>query len=406
MLWLKKKIYVIGGYRTRGPSLGTPNRGSVATNEEYDPATDTWTFKTPMPTPREGFGIAVYQNKIYCISGLAKDGYTGVNEVFDPATNTWETKASIPTPRHGLEANVVNGKIYLIGGYDFLNSTLNEVYDPVTDFWTTKTPMPTGASYFASAVFDNEIYVIYGGCNQIYNPETDSWSRGAPPPSNVFAASAGVTTGIFAPKRIYVLGVANERIYFADAQPCLTQVYDPERDNWIAGAPLNTNRVNVGVAVVNDMLYAIGGHTHGDFGYVIPSALNEQYTPIGYGTISPVVSVVSPESNKTYAASNVSLTFTVNKPAGELSYSLDGQDNVTITSNTTLTGLYSGLHNVTVYATDTFWNTGASETINFSVLISVSNESEYSPITWVAATVASVVAVGISLIVYFKKFKR
>src|SRR4030042_4750905 len=61
------KIYAIGGSTRQGswPYAG----GIVATNEEYNPATNTWVFKTPMPTPRMDFGIAVYTNKIYCIGG-------------------------------------------------------------------------------------------------------------------------------------------------------------------------------------------------------------------------------------------------------------------------------------------------------------------------------------------------
>ena len=69
------KIYVIGG---------TNQEGFRATNEEYDPETNTWTFEAPMPTARSAFGIAVYQNKIYCIGGYT-NGFsaTGVNEVYD-----------------------------------------------------------------------------------------------------------------------------------------------------------------------------------------------------------------------------------------------------------------------------------------------------------------------------------
>jgi hypothetical protein len=50
-----------------------------------------------------------------------------------------------------------------------------------------------------------------------------------------------------------------------------------------------------------------------------------------------------------------------------MGYSLDGQETITITGNTTIAGLTNGLHNVTVYAKDTFENMGASETIYFSV---------------------------------------
>ena len=143
------KIYAIGGVTSSGFQPSSPGSAVYAgktpvevtgSNEEYDPATDTWTYKAAMPTPRAVFAIAVYQNKIYCIGGKTSDDYTGVNEVYDPATNTWEPKTPMPTARSWLTANVVNGKIYLMGGYP--NRTLNEVYDPATDSWTTKTPAP------------------------------------------------------------------------------------------------------------------------------------------------------------------------------------------------------------------------------------------------------------------------
>jgi len=56
----------------------------VGTNEEYDPATNRWTYKTPKPTSGGGFGIAVYKNKIYCIGD-------NVNEVYDPVTTLGRT---------------------------------------------------------------------------------------------------------------------------------------------------------------------------------------------------------------------------------------------------------------------------------------------------------------------------
>ena len=56
----------------------------------------------------------------------------------------------------------------------------------------------------------------------------------------------------------------------------------PENDNWTFGADIHIRRYNFGVAVVNDTLYAIGGHTYNFPGNYAPSAANEQYTPIGY----------------------------------------------------------------------------------------------------------------------------
>ena len=129
------KIYAIGGTTARGSIPSIPGSavlgfvdigGIVGTNEEYDPATNTWTTKTPMPTPRIVFATAVYNNKIYCMGGKTSDGYVDVNEVYDPATDTWETKTSMPEARGWLTANVVDNRIFVIG------RTTNEVYDPET----------------------------------------------------------------------------------------------------------------------------------------------------------------------------------------------------------------------------------------------------------------------------------
>jgi N-acetylneuraminic acid mutarotase len=383
------KIYAIGG---------NAESGLVGTNEEYDPATDTWTFKTPMPTPRGSFATAVYQNKIYCISGIGDiDEYagvilSGVNEVYDPVTDTWETKAPMPTPREWVQAKVVNGKMYLIGGIP--NGTLNEVYDPATDSWATKAPMPIGAGGYASAVVvDNKIYDL----PQIYDSENDTWSVGTASPSG---GAAVVTIGVYALKRIYFVGESE------------TQVYDPENDSWAFGATVPTSRSDFAVAVVNDRLYAIGGITvefaglsrHVETGEMYITtfyATNEEYTPVGYGTVPPEISVVSPE-NKNYTSSNVSLAFTLNKPAAWMGYSLDGQENATITGNTTIAGLTNGLHNITVYAKDKFENTGSSETITFTIV----KEPEPFPTSWIVTAAVSVAVVGIGLWFTLRKSRK
>jgi N-acetylneuraminic acid mutarotase len=306
------KIYAIGG---------ASSSGFLATNEEYDPATETWTFKAPMPTPRSSFGIAVYQNKIYCIGGYIPGGATGVNEVYDPATDTWETKASMPTPTLNLQANVVNGKIYLIGGNT--NGTLNQVYDPTTNSWTTKASVPTAVSFYASAVVGNKIYVFTSKLNQIYDAENDSWSLGTPAPSPVVLATATATTGMFAPERIYIFGADAELPFWQlTTRQFTSQSYDPKNDNWTVCTSMLTGRYSAGVAVVDDLLYVIGGFNiefrtdrftpNPIYTY---SALNQQYTPIEYGTVPPAILVISPE-NKTYAPGNVSLTFTVNQLLG------------------------------------------------------------------------------------------
>jgi hypothetical protein len=424
------KIYAIGGTiesgfvpSARGSIVFDSTANGVGINEVYDPETDTWTYKTSMPTPRLAFGIAVYKNKIYCIGGQANRSYTGINEVYDPETDTWETKTPMPTPRTWVAANAVNGKIYLMGGYGWSSSDsskFNEVYDPATDSWTTKTPspdVPIADNSLASCVFDNKIF-LFGGLtqdkhyqlNQIYNTETDAWSAGAYPPSSLGGGAAAATTGAFAPKRIYAIGSATK--YLLAGSSYTNRIYSPEADHWSsAAADMPAIRFDFGIAVVNDILYVIGGHTYSYPGDYAPVAWNEQYVPIGYGTpdpsyvppdvTPPEIAVLSPE-NITYYTVDVVLNFTVNETASLMSYMLDGEV-FEVSENTTLTGLAYGSHNLTVYATDAADNTGASETMNFIV----AKEPEPFPVVpIVAASVVTIVLVGVGVLVYFKKHKH
>jgi parallel beta-helix repeat protein len=114
----------------------------------------------------------------------------------------------------------------------------------------------------------------------------------------------------------------------------------------------------------------------------------------------PHISIFSPE-NMTYNDSNVTLTFSTSEPTSKISYSLDRQDNVTITGNTTLNEVPNGSHNLTVHATDEFGNTGTSEIIYFRV-----EAPEPFPTASVAVGAVALTVVGVGLLVYFKKRKR
>ena len=275
------KMYAIGGDKPDG---------SMITNEMYNPTTDTWNAKDPMPTDRRNFGITVFQNKIYVIGGdSSSGGPLGINEVYDPATDSWEAKTSLPDWRMGLCLETVNGLIYAIGGNRHgvfpVLSPLNEIYDPLTDSWTTGASMPNfeglGFADITSAVVDNKIYVFSCGernfnglFTQIYNPKTDEWSSRAPIPVMIDYASAVSTSGIFAPKRIHVIGVH----YDGHEGESAHQIYDPTEDVWTVGTTLSAPRHSLGLATINDLLYAIGG-------YYESSSISDEnlmFTPIGY----------------------------------------------------------------------------------------------------------------------------
>jgi N-acetylneuraminic acid mutarotase len=378
------KIYVMGGSSSREPF-----------NYEYDPETDNWVAKTPMPTPRASFGIATYQNKIYTIGGSTgwtqETGtiYSGANEVYDPSTNTWENKKPMPTNRSGIEAYEINGKVILIGSYS------DDIYDIATDSWTTKKGMPYAVSLVQSAVIDDKVYLISPNITQIYDAESDTWSLGAAAPIRVSTPGICATTGIMAPKRIYVFGGSVGFLNYTD----VTQVYDPKSDTWTLGEPMPTSRGAPATAVVNDQIYTIGGQRY----WGRTETTNELYIPFGYGTpdpsydgTPPEITMISPE-NKTYHKTSIPLEFSVNEPVSWMRYELDNENITEISGNTTITGLSFGSHNLTVYATDAAGNTGVCQTIHFKVA------EEPFPTTLVIASVITVAVVIAGLFAYFKK---
>jgi hypothetical protein len=144
----------------------------------------------------------------------------------------------------------------------------------------------------------------------------------------------------------------------------------------------------------------------GDTPHVINSFAQDRFPlmnpwdpEIPYDTVPPRISIVSPE-NKVYNASSVLLTFLIYEAFSSMSYSLDGQDNVTIAGNTTLSGLPNGSYNLTVYVTDLAGNTGASETIYFNVDV-----PEPFP-TLLVATASGVSITGVAVCAFYYRKKR
>jgi hypothetical protein len=130
------------------------------------------------------------------------------------------------------------------------------------------------------------------------------------------------------------------------------------------------------------------------------------YTLIGSSSVNFVVDNTAPEvsivalENKTYNTPDVLLDWAVNEAISQVAYSLDGLDNITISGNTTLAGLSTGEHYVRLYATDLAGHIGVSETVFFTV-------EEPSPTAVVtAASIASVSAIAVGLLVYLKKRKK
>jgi N-acetylneuraminic acid mutarotase len=173
------KIYVIGGAGTHPGSPeasvhpARPHR-SVGTVEEYDPATNTWRARSPMPTARNHAAIGVVNNKVYVIGGrigaafISVASNTDIVEEYDPATDQWGAiKARMPTPRSAVAWGVHNNRIYVAGG-EFQDDRLMaafralEAYEPATNRWTVLPRMPMPRHGLAGGVIGNRLHLVSG----------------------------------------------------------------------------------------------------------------------------------------------------------------------------------------------------------------------------------------------------
>jgi N-acetylneuraminic acid mutarotase len=200
------KMYLFGGFDL--PLSGPPGWNPVSDAWEYDPATDGWRALAPMPTARGSGVAAAVGGKIYVIGGAGptpdasapairprqpQRSLSSVEE-YDPATNTWRARAPMPTPCNHMGGEAVNGKIYVIGGRlsgAFIigfpgNTNLVQAYDPAADSWVTKAPMPTARSGLNTATLNGIIYAAGGEVQddkflaayrafEAYDPASDTW---------------------------------------------------------------------------------------------------------------------------------------------------------------------------------------------------------------------------------------
>jgi len=286
---LNGKIYVVGGFEE--PGFGNfLNLGITPALEVYDPATDTWTPRSPMPVGLHHVGIGVAGGKLYVIGGYTRSGFSvwhpvATVYVYDPATDAWSERAPMPTPRGALSVTGHDGKLYAIGGYDRkANIATVEVYDPEHNTWSERAPLPTPRDHLAAATVSGKVYAIGGRLNgdygqnlsvtEVYDPVTDRWSKVADLPT----ARSGITASVVG-GQVYVFGGEGAKGTFRE-----NESYDPARDAWQAMAPMPTGRHGLGSAVVHGHIYVIsGGPTPGGSF----SDLNEVFTPPESATSKP-----------------------------------------------------------------------------------------------------------------------
>lgn len=251
---LNGKIYVIGGYPF--------NRFSVTAVQVYDPGADRWSMAARLPIGLNHSTAAAVDGTVYVIGGQSTSRGSGpfLDTVFayDPATEEWTPRSPMPTARSAGASAVVDGKIYVAGGrtprgHDFA------VYDTQQDTWTSLPDLPTNRDHIAAAAIDGQVYVVGGrgvGILEIYDPATAEWTTGSPMPTR-----RGGIIGIAANGCLHVFGgegnTARRNGMFEEHQ-----VYNPITDTWetLEPMPIPVHGVT-GAAFIDGLIHLPGGAT-------------------------------------------------------------------------------------------------------------------------------------------------
>jgi N-acetylneuraminic acid mutarotase len=265
-------LYAIGGYNASG----------VKSVEVYDPETNSWQAKASMPTGRGFLVLAKANNKIYAIGGITGGNLDNItylysNEEYDPITNKWTTKAPLPlnvqAPNNVFGNQFITGaaidnKIYISGG-NAGAPVPTFAYDPITDTWTD---VGMSCSFFnnepyASTSANNELFVIQGTPFQRYNPIVNEWRVLKPlnvPRSGVCLTSSSET--------IYAVGGSGVDDY---SRPVANkvEVYNITNDSWSSASPLKNGRTFPGAVILNHKLFVVGGAQISDYVYVPQSTV-------------------------------------------------------------------------------------------------------------------------------------
>ncbi|XP_067375116.1 kelch-like protein 4 isoform X2 [Channa argus] len=285
-------LYAVGGMDA--------TKGST-TIEKYDLRTDTWVQVGVMNGRRLQFGVAVIDNKLYVVGG--RDGLKTSNmvECYNPVNKVWSTMPPMSTHRHGLGIAVLEGPMYAVGGHDgwsYLNTV--ERWDPQARQWNYVASMSTPRSTMGVTALNGKLYAVGGrdgsSClrsMECFDPHTNKWSTCAP----MAKRRGGVGVATYN-NFLYAVGGhdAPASNHCSRLSDCVER-YDPKTDMWTTVSSLSVPRDAVGVCLLGDRLYAVGGYDGQTYLNTVQSydAQNNEWTeevPLNIGRAGACVVVV------------------------------------------------------------------------------------------------------------------
>jgi N-acetylneuraminic acid mutarotase len=270
------RFYAMGG-RT-SDAFGS----EMTTPYEYNPKTNTWTFKTaPLPDNQVcnmacgvlNVGRTPY---IYCVGGTTGGGATiATKRVFryDPVTDTIQTAGIEPWNENAPNTlpggfAVAQNKLYILGGFTIGNEVTNRIFEFTPELsvgaqWAQKSAtLPVALAYVPATAIGSLIFTAGGAtfapCNltetnnaYVYDPVKDLVS-----PIASIPRATGETQAVTVGDEMWVLGGGR----LAPNPSREVDIYNPATGQWRAGLPLSAGQRNFAAASDGARVLIAGGY--------------------------------------------------------------------------------------------------------------------------------------------------
>lgn len=199
----------------------------------------------------------------------------------------WQTLPSLPFPVQEIYPTLLNGKIHVAGGFavtsDAVTGKLNRgptnrhiQYDIEQQKWMARASMPEARHHPNLVACNNAVYALGGyqaadnvgtwvmqNQTWLYTQEDDQWQRQKAAPE-----LHGETVCLTFKNQIHVIGGRQPRTEknadwgdHQDSQRHL--VFEPASQQWHSAAPALIARNSAAGAVIDKLLYVVGGRTVG-----------------------------------------------------------------------------------------------------------------------------------------------
>lgn len=266
------KIHIAGGLKRTSDYFG-----ATTDHLAYNPKTQLWKFKAPLPENRHHIQMVHHKNELYALGGYFSkargESWIIKNQTwkYDSKNNRWEDSVPATYPHGETVAASLGGCIHIVGGrqpigssmksyQDYTDSDLHLQFDSQLGIWRKLAPSLTRRNSAAGAVIDGLWYVV-GGRNmaldniatlEIYDPKEDRWRTGTPMPQGQGGLAAAALGG-----KLYAFGGEYFKPHNGVFSACW--VYNPTKDSWDKGPPMKTPRHGLAGVTLGTKIYALGG---------------------------------------------------------------------------------------------------------------------------------------------------